>query len=834
MFLLGMLGRRLIFWEAAVVVLFALSACHASTEETAIGEEFDEDYGRKLVVSELMTHNVTTVIDASGKPSDWVELQNISDDDISLKDYMLYATAETDTLTTSEKKASLWKFPDCQLAAGQYLLVFVGDKDGKVADELKATLKLPAKSGCVKVLTPEGRVLGEMPYDKLNADESLQRQADSTFTKSLQPTPGFPNTDAGWEAFLSARDKQGDALKIWEVKPNGEAKDQWVEVKNTSNKTINLKDYSLTNKVKKTDRWQFPDVKLAPGDFYCVQTVGKRRAAGNAKLANFKVSDREVVFLAKKGKIVDALSTSGTLPGCSRGRVKDKAGWFYFENPTQQAENAKKSYRNVATVPVLKQKPGVYEERELEVEIETDGRKVHYTTDGSLPTKASRTYKQPIRLTKTTMLRYFAEGDENTLHSDVASCTYLLGEKHTLPVLHVTMRESDLFSPSSGIYVEGNRPPDIHKVGDNIEENRNANYFQNWVKPAYVEFFDGKEGFSAHCGIKIFGAGSRALPKKSFSLKFDLAYGPASVTYDFFDKGKPMELQDIVIRSGSDDQQGSMMRDEFFTSLMQAESPTMLTQFYRPVVLYINGKYWGLYYLREKIDRHFVGRKLGVSDDSVTILRAQAAELGSPKEFYALHSYLNSHDCRSAETFKYMDEHVCLTSLIDGKIGRLYCGDTDIYNVRQVKAADAKGDQKWYWVFYDVDNAWYTFMSTAFYLRAHSAYSGPQPVGFCNLMIDRMLSNPQFRELFLQRLSHHMKHTFSIENVTSKFDALTETIRPEMERNCNRWSEIMTYQSWEGRVRAFRKRFETRAQDMLDGIKKEIGITAEECQKYGL
>lgn len=841
-----------------MAMAIALSACQSALETRLIGVERDEDYDQKLVVSEVMTHNLTTMLNGEGKPTDWVELQNISDESISLKGYMLYVVDDTqlndsastasadsivaekaDSMATeaadSVQKASCWTFPDYELPAGEHVLVFVGKKEDTKGRVLQAKLKLPADGGCVKVLTPDGLVLGEMTYGDMDTDESMQRTGNGLFATTFQPTPGFANDAAGWEAFLSAREKQfTDALKIWEVKPNGSADEQWVEVKNTSNAEISLKDYTLTNKAKELDKWQFPDVRLAPGALYSVRTVGKRRAGRNAELVPFKMSDKEAVLLVKGGVIVDAVSARGTLRDCTRGRVADKQGLFYFDTPTQNAENTSKAYRGIAPVPTLSKKAGVYKEKEMSVEIKAEGRKVHYTTDGSLPTTGSKLYDGPIKLTKSTTLRCLAEGDDNTMHSDGVTSTFLLGEEHTLAVLHITMRHADLFDPSVGIFVEGNHPADIHTVGGDIQENRNANYFQKWVKPAHAEFFDGKEGFSVDCGIKIFGAGSRALPKKSFSLKFDPTYGPSSVKYDFFGDGQPLELEDIVIRCGSDDQVGVMMRDEFFTSLMQAESPTILTQLYRPVAMYINGEYWGLYYLREKIDRHFVGRKLGVSDDSVSILRAQVPELGTKDEFYALHEYLASHDCKSAETYKYMDEHVSLTSLIDGKIGRLYCGDTDIYNVRQVKAKDKDGDQKWYWIFYDVDNAWFVFKSPAFYLRINSGYNGSQPTAFCNTIIDRMLANPQFRDLFLQRLSHHMKHTFSIDNLHKRFDALTETIRPEMKRNCERWPDIMSYDSWEGRVKSFREKFDERGKTMLDGIKQEIGITAEECKKYGL
>lgn len=999
------------------IVAIALASCGDGGK--APGTTQDADYNEKLLVSEIMTDNLTTITDADGRTSDWIEITNISDGKVSLDGMSLYLPAEgaakaapedeqkdeankdkeekakdsadaadadaadadvaADDDAADQDAADRWFFPDVDLEPGAHLVVFLNKKGGDdereeaggkreearggqpITGMLTASLKLPSDSGHVMLLTSRGTILSDIKYGELATDEALCQNADGTLYRTRHATPGHPNTEEGLLAFMAERDAAcTDGLKIWEVKANGSSKgEQWVEVKNTSQTDIRLAEYCLTNKAGKPDKWSFPDVVLAPGEFFTVQTMGRKavpgaapalkkdgvnapddadkqgkkgkkeeaggkknkkgkgkkdkgkkgkdkgdaaesqaaasadkplaaadkapadeasaagdaaapadkgnagatdkagdgkkgkkkdkskkkgnaaggkKGKGQAKVAPFKLSGSNGVALTKDGKFVDGMSAGESPIGASRGRIEGQKGFFYFSVPSQNAENPQKGCRFVASQPTLSRKGGLCQEAEVTVEIDGHGQKVHYTTDGTLPTVESPLYSNPLKFKASTTLRYMAEGDADHLPSAPATATYLFGANHSLPVLHVTVRHEDLFNPYSGIYVEGGRPARIQtrKIGGaEVHQNNNANYLQPWVKPAYAEFFDGKEGFAVSCGIKIFGAGSRHLEKKSLMLKFDAAYGSDDVVYDFFDTGEALKLDNLVLRSGSTDANGVMVRDEFFTSLMAAECPTALTQAYRPIVLYVNHEYWGIFFFREKTGDDFVARHLGVSKDNVDIMLSQHVEEGSAADYNAIHAYVRSHDMKTDEAFNWVDERVSLTSLIDYKMGQMYSGNTDIYNVREVRANDPDGDQKWYYILYDLDESFISKKPMGFYLRAGFPNSTPQPVSYNNLLIDRMLDNAKFRRMFLERLAYHAHKTFSPERATANFDKIIKLIEPEMERNCQRWPSL-TYTTWQSNVKRFREQIQTRTQIVVDGVKAELKVTDAEARELGL
>ena len=50
---------------------------------------------------------------------------------------------------------------------------------------------------------------------------------------------------------------------------------------------------------------------------------------------------------------------------------------------------------------------------------------------------------------------------------------------------------------------------------------------------------------------------------------------------------------------------GSMFKDELVTSILD-DYGTLDVQANKPIVLYVNNKYYGIYYIREKIDEEFI------------------------------------------------------------------------------------------------------------------------------------------------------------------------------------------------------------------------------------
>lgn len=839
-----------------------LSSCdEAGTIDLTRGDDFDKE----IVINEVMASNRTGLLAADGNLYDWVEVKNVSDKAISLADYAL-ATVKypkdksakkkkkgkkgeeaadsvsnentekhhmTDAKGKKDKKDKkdkanapvvdslggvllTWDFPKMELAPGECILVFASKLPENSTDkELHASFKLGSKNGVVQLIKKGKYIMSEAKYGDLNGDQCLRRLTDGSYEKSYMQTPGTDNDAKGYEAYNVTIEKQRKSpLRIWELQAKGKKHETWIELQNTSNTPINLQEYCLTTKPTKADRWQFPNQTLQPGERYVVD-CGK---------ANFKIKGSCCVLLLKGEQFMDGLCSHHAPYGVTMGRVEGKQGFFYFTSPTRNEVNTSKAYRFIVDKPQFSELPGVYaEKKSLQLKINTHGYTVHYTLDGSEPTKDSPIYKDAIRIDSSCVVRAFCEGDSTSMSSHIATATYLIGQEHDLAVMCISVNHNDLYDYRSGIYVSG-------PGGGGPYPHEGANYWKKWWKKAHVEFFDGKEGFQADCGLAIFGGFSRTLEKKSFKIKFNDKFGPSKVTYDFFGDGQPLEFKNLVLRSGSQDMGGVMVRDEFFTSLMQSECPTLLTQKYRPVALYINGSYFGLYYIREKIDKHFVARKLNTTNDSISIIMSKGyCEEGTKTKFTELMNFARNNDLSKKENYDRICQMIDINSVIDQKIGEIYASNVDVGNIRYVRSDDANSDKKWYIVYYDLDLTWSSSGTrpASFFLRP-----GDSESSIHNVLVGNLLKNSDFRQLFLQRLSHHLHKTISANNATKVFDGITGTIKQEMKLNCKRWPKLLVYEKWEKNLADFKEKINKRDKEVLDDLRKELAITPEENKKY--
>ncbi len=826
------------FFSSGVLVLSA--GALLMTLATACGNEKekvrgrDEKFDQVVVVNELMASNQTGLLTEDGLTADWIEIKNVSSEDVSLKDYALeYEKAPADTTAAArpgkKKKAGknagadsvrVWRFPAVSLKPGQCAVIFASKADSAVTGkEMHANFKLSAGGGTVRLLAGTTRIMSEVSYGKMNPDEAYRRTPDNKMERSYEATPGLDNSEAGYEAYNELMEKQRTgAVKIWRVMSKaGRTGVNWAEVKNVSGQAVDLSEYALTDKPKKPLKWQFPAVQLQPGATYRVQFAGKKTPAGDARKVNFKIGE-ELLILTHKGKFADGLNGTCSLRGTTMGREEGRKGFFYFKSDGKVT----RGYRHIAAAPTFLSRPGVYaSEKSLCVRLDGHGRKVRYTTGLKIPTGGSPLFADSVRIGSSTTFHAYAEGDSNTLSSAVATASYLLGQEHKVAVVNITMDEADLFDFNRGIYVDGPNPaPEIPHLG--------ANYWKGWEKRAHVEFYDGKEGFSEGCVVKVFGGYSRILAKKSLTVKFNGKYGPSSITYDLFGRGRAEEYKSFVLRAGGQDAEGLMGRDEFFTSLMGKDNPHLMVQDYRPVAVYVNNKYFGLFFIREKINKNFIERHMGIKADNVTMFMSKYLEMGNGAEYRQLMKYLQSHDMTQKEHLEYAARHIDFESLIDFKLGEIYSQNTDIGNSRYFRSTDKGSDGKWHWIYYDVDCGFRDERNAAYYI----GLGHDELIEYENMCIAQLLKNREFRELFLQRLSHHMHHTFTAENTTRMFDALMAGIDEEMVLNCQRWGNMLSYKSWKKYQKTFRQKLLTRNKAMLDDLRQFLKITPEEDKKY--
>ena len=780
-----------------------------------------ENVGNTIVINEVQCKNTVGVADADGDRNDWIEIKNISDSSVDLNYY---------SLGSSLSAPYEWQFPAITLGAGKTLLVYCSGKDiSEISGELHTNFSLKTSNVCVTVSDASGKIIDSVGIAEIAPDASYARDGSGNYTETFSPTPGYENSEEGFRETGKLLVGEG-GLVIYEamsknssyIPQNGGRYYDWVELKNTSSEEIDLSAYCLSNDADVPDLYALPERKLGAGESIVIICSGNSVLSNSGYYhANFKINGDEQIYLFRNGEFVDGACLKGTKIGTSLTRVSDRAGFWTNTSPSPKTTEGDQVYYAVAAEPNIETASGVFTDvGTVTVSISGEG-DIYYTLDGSDPTVYSKKYTGPFEIAETKSVRAVSYS-AGKIRSRAAAATYVINEGDTLPVMPLCVDNDDLYSQDRGIYATGYyASSEFPYLG--------ANFWQPWERECTAEFFENGDGFSVDCGIRIFGAYSRADAKKSFQLKFRDMYGQSELVYPVFDELDTVKsFKALVLRSGSQDYGHAMLRDEFFTSLLKAHSDSIFVQAYKSCVLYINGEYFGIYYFREKVNSDYVAKHMNADETQTSLLvGSESVVYGSREEFQALRSFVETHDMADPENYKYAEERIDFVSLIDFTIGEYYSGNQDNGNAKWFMNGAAE-DTRWKWIYYDLDWGFYYDTPLDFYLRKR----GQAEYGFAkiNALIGNLLDNPDFRALFLERMAYHLKNTFSEEVALAHLQGIVDQIEPDMKKECERWDK--TYSRWENEVEKVRNFIRSRKDFMLPEIKAWFGISQAEYDKY--
>ncbi len=648
-----------------------------------------------ILIDELMAVNSTTLADVDGEYSDWIEIHNPSDQDVNLTGFGL-----SDDINVPHK----WTFSDVTIKAGEYLVVFASGKSELNGDQLHTSFRLDAQNENVVLSDRSGKLISSVTYEEQSSDVSYALDADNNWEACMKPTPGYANTDAGFAEFEKTTSLGQSGLIISEAmlsnESYAEAQDgecyDWIELYNGTSSDIDLNGYGLTDKTKNLLRWRFPEgTVIKAGQYLVVQASGKNITDTSAQYmhTNFKLSTTGVVIALSDpdGKLIDRLNVSMLSGGMSYGRLDGQS--VYFKTPTPGEANST-GYAVIAEKPQIQLAAGIYDGPQT-VEISVpEGATVRYTIDGSIPTESSTEYTGAFTVSKNTPVRAraFVPGQ---IESEVDSNMIFVGISHSLPVLSISIAPDDMYSNERGIYVKGSNS------NNDLEVDKNRNYWQEWERPVHFEYFtpDGKLNYEVDAAFRIFGAYSRERNQKGFALIARSEYGASSLDYPFFSDRDCDSYKSIIFRAGGQDCTVTKVRDIVCTSIA-GDYTTLETQAYVQAVLYVNGEYFGVYNIREKITKYFLQLHYGINPDNVDIIVGNNSALqGDNKEWKALNEWLETHSLANSENYEYFKSKFDIENAIDYLFSEMYVMNTDSGNIKMFR--EKTDTAKWRYLYYD-------------------------------------------------------------------------------------------------------------------------------------
>ncbi len=609
----------------------------------------------------------------------------------------------------------------------------------------------------------------------------------------------------------------------------------WIELYNKGNSAVNIGGYFLSNDPANKFMWQIQGGTTIDAKGYLLFWCDEKYTGLHT---NFKLdADGEQVFLSSSNfSPIDNFTFPSQYINISYGRTTDGATTLgYLSKVTPAAANSYDNATEVLADVVFAKEAGRYSgTQSLSLSHPQAGVTIRYTLNGTEPIIASSQYLSPLSINKTMTVKAKAF-KTGMLPGNTITKTYFINEHiFTLPVISLSLKPSYLWDNTYGIYTDG-----TNGIIDNCTFSP-KNWNQDWSRHAVFEYYNknGSKQFDQSLDIRIGGGCSRAQPQKSFAVKARDEYGNNSVDHPLFPTKEIYKYGSFFLNNSGNDFNMTMFHDALLQSLVVDEMDIDYLA-YQPSVLYLNGEYWGIQNLREKIDGDYIKSNFGVDKDDVDLIETyENAVEGTPAAYLSYKDSLQIIDLSDPASFTFIDKHIDVQEYINYLVTEIYYANTDWpgNNVKFWRQRSTNG--KFRWILWDLDFGFglYTWASYAnhptlnFATEPNSGVVWPNP-DWSTLHIRLVLQNPIFKSRFIQTMLTAINTTFKPDRVINVIDSFQSRIASEMPHHKQRWGGEMN--DWYYEVQRLRDFALERNPFMIDhtadffGLSDKINISVQ-------
>ena len=383
---------------------------------------------------------------------------------------------------------------------------------------------------------------------------------------------------------------------------DGDASD-WIELHNPGTGSLSTAGYFLSDDPAVPAKWEIPGVTIAPGGYLVIFASGKDRFNPSGELhTNFELSsDGEYLALIKPDGVSVASEYSPAFPDqrtdVSFGFDGVRGLVGYLQTPTPGTANGT-SVAGFVRDTDFTQNRGVFS-APIQVGISslTEGAQIRYTLDGTKPNATTGiVYSAPLEISQTTVLRAaaFKDGFEPT---NVDTQTYIFPADVVLdPNLDTGITQDPAYQ-SQLIPALSSLPSISLNFADDL------GYDEQEASIEMINFEDGN--IQADTGMSRFGGLATDFAKRSIRIRFKREFGPGKLDFQLFggheySSFQPADQVDSIdIRAGNHDMaaRGAYLSNRYSDDALLDMG--QIAPHGRFIHLYLNGRYWGQYHLRE-------------------------------------------------------------------------------------------------------------------------------------------------------------------------------------------------------------------------------------------
>lgn len=607
---------------------------------------------------------------------------------------------------------------------------------------------------------------------------------------------------------------------------DGDSSD-WIELYNGGSK-VTLKDYTITIG---ESSFELDEIIMEKNSYKLIWCSGKD---GLSDTLYIGLETHVPGKISSKGEFVAIKNSSGEVldsidvPELKKNQSYGKSGIFVYPTPGEVNAQDLLTSDERPDKPLFNRSGGFYPgEFSLEISSNQPEADIYYTLDGSVPTLDSIRYENPIQIVdrsqdKDTLSQI--EGTSENFNfplkksfkgtvvraityikghrpSHIESHSYFIteeeGDRYSMPVVSVSTDSEYLFDYERGIYMLGVINDRWKKwyPGSKIQGDNPANYNQRgkgWVIPVSMEFFnlDGIKELSTESSMRVMGGWTRENPVKSLRLDFD-----KDIPNVIFPEIEREELDSVVLRTSANDWNYTIFRDALMTSLVD---DLVETQEFRPVILFINGEYWGIHNIRERITEDYIADHNLLKKKDIVILESENQLSEGDKKlkhnYQEILDYIRENGLEEDKHYNYIRGVIDIDNYINYVAIQVFYGNSDWpgNNIRYWQ--DVKNNSKWRWILYDTDFGFGLYdWNGGIYNNTIELMMNPNGAAWPNppwstFLFRSLMKNTQFKEAYQKRFNELLNGRFSETQLLSEIDKMVDLYKPEMEEHINRWN----------------------------------------------
>lgn len=383
------------------------------------------------------------------------------------------------------------------------------------------------------------------------------------------------------------------------------------------------------------------------------------------------------------------------------------------------------------------------------------------------------------KVDKAVNIRAVAVSRDGKEYSEIVTKNYFVGFSDKgyseLPIICLSVDVDDLFDYEKGIYTTGKVYEDNIKNG--THDGYSANYTQRgeeWERKVNIQYFeDNKCLWNQNAGIRIKGFGSSLFPQKSFNIiqrsKYD---GNKEFLYLPLD---PYGKEKISLSSGGNDN-NFKLKDYMVGTLCEGLNYSVLKS--RPCFLFLNGEFWGVYFIQEFYNEDYVREHYGIKKENVELIKAIPDYLDK---------VVGEKDLSVEKNYNELCDIIDISSYIDYYATMIIIARTEDwpgYNEaywRTVEKNNTKyGDGKYRWMLYDVNSP-----CMLLYLIDFDSFS---------YLVERdklfrnLSKNKEFRYELAREIEEQLNTVFEQERIENFLNETYSVMNEPMKHSFYRWS----------------------------------------------